>query len=81
MGAGWADETPSWIGLGADRDRKLLLMLDEAIRLEEQVRAGKLEPDVSSSASGSPELNFLFSLGSGLEEMERNTPFYSRSAL
>src|SRR5262245_5515613 len=32
-----------WAALG---DRHLLLMLDEAIRLQEQVQAGKLEPEV-----------------------------------
>lgn len=56
-------------------DRRLLLMLDEAARLYEQVLAGRLEPRVfdllRSLIQYHPRLNFVFSIGSGLEEMCR----------
>lgn len=56
-------------------DHHLLLMFDEAVRLEEQVTAGKLERDVfaylRSLMQHHPNLNFIFSLGSKLEEMAR----------
>lgn len=56
-------------------DRHLLLMLDEAVRLQEQVRAGKLDVEVFAYLrhlmQHQARLNFLFSLGSGLEEMEK----------
>ncbi len=71
-----------WEAIG---DRQLLLMLDEAIRLEEQVQAGKLEPDVFEFLrhlmQHYPRLNFLFSLGSGLEEMEKEYAFLFNVAL
>ncbi len=60
-------------------DRHLLLMLDEAIRLEEQVRAGKLEHNIFEYLrhlmQHHERLSFLFSLGSGLEEMEKEYSF------
>jgi streptogramin lyase len=66
-------------------ERQLLLMLDEAIRLEEQVRAGKLDPDIFDYLrhlmQHHPRLNFLFSLGSGLEEMEKEYAFLFNVAL
>ena len=66
-------------------ERQLLLMLDEAIRLEEQVRAGKLEPDIFDylrhMMQHHARLNFLFSLGSGLEEMEKEYAFLFNVAL
>jgi hypothetical protein len=66
-------------------DRQLLLMLDEAVRLEEQVRAGKLEPDIFDYLrhlmQHHARLNFLFSLGSGLEEMEKEYAFLFNVAL
>ena len=56
-------------------DRRLLLMLDEAARLYEQVLAERLEPRVfdllRSLIQYHPRLNFVFSIGSGLEEMCR----------
>lgn len=56
-------------------DRHLLLMLDEAVRLQEQVQAGKLDVEVFAYLrhlmQHQARLNFLFSLGSGLEEMEK----------
>jgi len=65
-----------WLVIG---DRHILLMLDEAIRLQEQVRAGKLEKDIFEYLrhlmQHHERLNFLFSLGSGLEEMEKEYSF------
>jgi hypothetical protein len=56
-------------------DNHLLLMLDEAARLYEQVHAGRLEPRVfdflRSLIQYHPRLNFVFSIGSGLEEMRQ----------
>jgi branched-chain amino acid transport system substrate-binding protein len=66
-------------------DRHLLLMLDEAIRLEEQVRTGKLEHQIFEYMSHLMQhyerLNFLFSLGSGLEEMEKEYTLLFRVAI
>ena len=60
-----------WEAIG---DRHLLLMIDEALRLEEQVQAGKLEPQVfdhiRSLVQHSPRLNFIFSVGSRLTQLE-----------
>lgn len=60
-------------------DRHILLMLDEAVRLEEQVQAGKLEREIFEYVRHLMQhyewLNFLFSLGSGLEEMEKEYAF------
>jgi 3-keto-disaccharide hydrolase/AAA domain-containing protein len=60
-------------------DRHVLLMLDEAIRLQEQVQAGKLGNEIFEYMrhlmQHFPRLNFLFSLGSGLEEMEKEYAF------
>lgn len=71
-----------WSALG---DRHLLLMLDEAIRLQEQVQAGKLERQVFEYLrhlmQHDARLNFLFSLGSGLEEMEKEYAFLFSVAL
>ena len=65
-----------WSAIG---DRHLLLMLDESVRLEEQVRAGKLEQEIFEYMRHLMQhydrLNFLFSLGSGLEEMEKEYSF------
>lgn len=65
-----------WNALG---DRHLLLMLDEAIRLQEQVQAGKLEPEVFEYLrylmQHFPRLNFLFALGDGLEGMTKEYAF------
>lgn len=71
-----------WSAIG---DCHLLLMLDEAIRLEEQVRAGKVEPEVFEYMSHLMQhyerFNFLFSLGSGLEEMEKEYALLFRTAV
>ncbi|MBI4674032.1 MAG: hypothetical protein HY741_20490 [Chloroflexi bacterium] len=59
-----------WSALG---ERHLLLMLDEAIRLQEQVQARKLEPETFAYLrylmQHHERLNFLFALGKGLESM------------
>jgi len=56
-------------------DDHLLFLLDEAARLYEQVHAGRLEPRVfdflRSLIQYHPRLNFVFSIGSGLEEMRQ----------
>jgi len=60
-------------------DQHVLLMLDEAIRLQEQVQADKLEHEIFEYLRHLMQhyerLNFLFSLGSGLEEMEKEYSF------
>ena len=60
-------------------DKHVLLMLDEAVRLQEQVQAGKLGEDIfmylRHLMQAYERLNFLFSLGSGLEEMEKEYAF------
>ena len=65
-----------WAAIG---DRRILLMLDEAIRLQEQIDAGKLDKSVFEYLrhlmQHSDRLNFLFALGSGLEEMEKEYAF------
>jgi hypothetical protein len=65
-----------WNAIG---DRHILLMLDEAIRLQEQIEAGKLDKSIFEYLrhlmQHSDRLNFLFSLGSGLEEMEKEYAF------
>ena len=66
-------------------DRHLLLMLDEAVRLEEQIRAGKMDAEVFNYLrhlmQHHPRLDFLLSLGSGLEEMEKEYAFLFNVAL
>ena len=65
-----------WSAIG---ERHVLLMLDEAIRLQEQFQAGKLEKEIFEYLrhlmQHHERLNFLFSLGSGLEEMEKEYAF------
>ena len=55
-------------------NRRLLLMFDEAARLDEQVQAGKLSPDVfghiRSLMQQVTNLNFLFCVGERLERMQ-----------
>ena len=62
-----------WEAIG---DRHLLLMFDESVRLEDQVLAGRLERDVFDYLrhlmQHNERLNFIFSLGSRLEEMQRD---------
>ena len=71
-----------WAAIG---DRHLLLMLDEAIRLEEQVQAGKMDIQIFDYLrhlmQHHPQLDFLFSLGSGLEEMQKEYAFLFNVAL
>jgi hypothetical protein len=65
-----------WQAIG---DRHILLMLDEVMRLQEQIEAGKLDKSVFEYLrhlmQHAEQLNFLFSLGSGLEEMEKEYAF------
>jgi hypothetical protein len=65
-----------WSVLGEDH---LVLMLDEVIRLDEEVRAQQLERNVFDYLrhlmQHYPRLNFIFSLGSGLEEMAKDYAF------
>ena len=59
-------------------DDHLMLMVDEVARLEEEGRAGRLERRASVPAAPHAalrNLNFIFSLGSGLEEMGRDYAF------
>jgi hypothetical protein len=59
--------------LGEDH---LVLMLDEAIRLDEEVSAGRMEREVFDYLrhlmQHHPRLNFILSLGSGLEELRKD---------
>jgi kumamolisin len=71
-----------WAALGDDH---LVLMVDEVARLEEERAAGRLEPGVFEYLrhlmQHYPNLNFIFSIGSGLEEMERDYSFLFNSSL
>lgn len=62
--------TQVWSAIG---DRHLLLMLDEVVYLQEQVRTGKLEHEIFEYMRHLMQhyerLNFVFALGSGLEEL------------
>ena len=64
--------------------RHILLMLDEIVYLQEQVQASKLEPEIFEYMRHLMQhyewLNFLFSLGSGLEEMEKEYAFLDHHA-
>jgi len=65
-----------WSAIG---DKHILLMLDEALRLQEQIDAGKLDKSIFGYLrhlmQHSERLNFLFALGSGLEELEKGYAF------
>ena len=65
--------------------RHVLLMLDEVIRLQEQVQAGTLGREIFAYMrhlmQHYEQLNFLFSLGSGLEEMQEEYAFLFNVAL
>ena len=66
-------------------NRKLLLMFDEVGRLQELVKAGMIEPGIFEYLrhlmQHHEQLNFLFSLGSGLEEMGKEYSFLFNVAL
>ena len=66
-----------WQVLG--EDDHLVLMIDEVVRLDEEVRAGRLEREVFDYLrhlmQHFPRLDFIFSLGSGLEEMKKDYAF------
>jgi hypothetical protein len=65
-----------WAALG---DNQLVLMMDEVARLDEEVRAGRLDRQVFEYLrhlmQHHDRLNFVFSLGSGIEEMSRDYAF------
>ena len=65
-----------WSILGEDH---LVLMMDEVIRLYEEVEKGRLERDIFDFLrhlmQHHARLNFIFSLGSGLEEMAKDYAF------
>jgi AAA domain len=71
-----------WSVLGEDH---LVLMIDEVVRLHEEVRAGRLERDVFDYLRHLMQhfehLNFVFSLGSGVEEMKKDYAFLFGVAL
>lgn len=71
-----------WSALGDDH---LVLMVDEVARLEEERAAGRLEPGVFEYLRHLMQhyasLNFVFSIGSGLEEMEKEYAFLFNSSL
>src|SRR5215469_285960 len=68
--------------LGEDH---LVLMLDEVVRIDEEVRAGRLDREVFDYLrhlmQHHPRLTFIFSLGSGLEEMRKEYAFLFTVAL
>jgi hypothetical protein len=68
--------------LGEDH---LVLMIDEVVRLHEEVRAGRLEREVFDYLRHLMQhfehLNFVFSLGSGVEEMKKDYAFLFGVAL
>ena len=57
-------------------DNQLVLMVDEAVRLDEEVHTGRLEHEIFEYLrhlmQHSQRLNFIFSLGSGIEEMAKD---------
>jgi WD40 repeat protein len=63
----------------------LVLMLDEFDRLDEQVRTGNLDRETFSYLrhlmQHYPRLNFIFALGTGLEELRRDYAFLFSAAL
>ena len=71
-----------WPALGTDH---LVLMLDEVVQLDEEVRAGRLERDVFEFLrhlmQHHPRLNFIFSMGSGVEEMAKEYTFLFNASL
>ena len=71
-----------WSSLGDDH---LVLMMDEVARLDEEVRAGRLGHEIFDYLrylmQHFERLNFVFSLGSGLEEMKRDYAYLFGVAL
>ena len=71
---GFLDEV--WSALGDDH---LVLMIDEAVRLHEEVQAERLEREIFEFLRHLMQhftrLNFVFSLGSGVEEMAKDYAF------
>jgi hypothetical protein len=65
-----------WSVLGKDH---LVLMIDEAVRLDEEVRAGRIEREIFDYLrhlmQHYAQLNFIFSLGSNLEGMRKEYAF------
>jgi hypothetical protein len=65
-----------WSALGQDH---LVLMMDEVVRLDEEVRAGRIGREVFDYLrhlmQHHPQLNFVFSLGSNLEGMRKDYAF------
>jgi ATPase domain predominantly from Archaea len=71
-----------WPAIGQDH---LVLMLDEVIRIDEEVRAERLERGIFDYLRHLMQhynrLSFIFSLGSGLEEMTKDYAFLFSVAL
>jgi hypothetical protein len=71
-----------WSALGNDH---LVLMMDEVVRLDEQVQAGRIEREVFDYLrhlmQHHTQLNFVFSLGSNLEGMRKDYAFLFSVAL
>jgi hypothetical protein len=67
------------VALSALGDDHLVLMLDEVVRLYEEVEHGRLEREIFEFLrhlmQHHERLNFIFSLGSGLEEMAKEYAF------
>jgi len=65
-----------WPVLGDDH---LVLLIDEVVRLDEEMRSGQLEREVFDYLRHLMQhfenLNFIFSIGSGLEELEKEYAF------
>jgi ABC transport system ATP-binding/permease protein len=65
-----------WPALG---DNQLVLMLDEVVRLDEEIQAGRLDREVFEYfrhlMQHHERLDFVFSLGSGIEGMSRDYAF------
>jgi hypothetical protein len=71
-----------WAALG---DNELVLMLDEAVRLDDEIRAGRLDHGVSEYLrhlmQDHDRLNFVFCLGTGIEEISRDYAFLFSGSL
>jgi hypothetical protein len=65
-----------WPVLG---ENHLVLLMDEVVRLEEEVKAGRLEREIFEYLRHLMQhyarMNFIFSVGSGVEEMEKDYAF------